>query len=583
MSAQVLPKQLRLNAPPTMPQARSYLFKQPSVEQTVSFGSTVTINIPRLQRSYLTKDSYLRFDLHTVHTQQTTVGAGTADSYLCWDTPGALGAIDKIEVFDYLGSTLLESTSGHGQLMALLMDITGSKSEFGNHFNTICGTSQGPTTRFRNEPYLNDRADSSVPTDTRAVSTPAWENNLSFAMVGSHDAPVSGEIICNRITTQTQPQINHRQYAIPLFSFLGLLSNKFVPLHNGFTIVLTLNSLANAFGSVVTATDQITPTNYNAKTGPVAQTGVPGTTINPGLASSTLSQPTYIDNVYFCAQVLELGPVAESMLLDSTQGSPLVVPAKAYRNYIGSVPDGSSNFRLDLNLNVASLTNILWIMRDSSKLNSLFYRCLSSRVRNFLQNWWFQYGSSVLPQTSGINAMSPMGQLTSGGGYTEAYVELLKSRHAWNIEHSTTQINAENFTIDETVWQDDLFSIRNDPQSTVPGNSIEVSSRLPLADANGVGTRGPYCPILSPFNTSPVGKFACGLDLELVSGKSQEIVCGMNTNGMNTSIYGNFYPTYSQSLGTSVTPHVRQCRVDAWAEYDAFINISPSIATTVSF
>jgi len=72
-----------------------------------------------------------------------------------------------------------------------------------------------------------------------------------------------------------------------------------------------------------------------------------------------------------------------------------------------------------------------------------------------------------------------------------------------------------------------------------------------------------------------VGRFAAGLDLELVSGRSNDLICGMNTNGMNTSIYATFDPEY---IGD-----VKQCRVDAWAEYDAFVNISPGIATTVSF
>jgi len=570
MSAQVLPKQLRLNAPPTMPQARSYLFKQPSVEQTIGFGTTITINIPRLQRSYLTKDSYLRFDIHTTHTPTATAAN---DNFLCWDTPGAMGAIDKIEVFDYLGSTLLESTSGHGQLMALLMDISGSKSEMATHFNTINGTTGGASTRWRNDIYIEDRVEKTAPSDTNfstALATP-WESNLDLALIGSHEAPTHGEVIQQFTTDRTVAQTNHRQYAIPLFSFLGLLSSKFVPLHNGFTIVITLNTTQNAFGNVTATVDSGTGSD------PLGQQVPTNTTPPAKIGVSTLTS-AFIDNVFFCAQVLELGPMAESMLLESTQGSPLVVAAKAYRNYVGSVPEGASNFRLDLNLNVASLTNILWIMRDSNKLNNIFYRCLSNRVRNFLQNWWFQYGSSVLPQTTGINAMSPKGQLAAGAGYTEAYVELLKSRHAWNRDHSTTQITAENFTIDESIWLEDLFHIRNDPQAIVPGNSISTIRR-PATN----GTRGPYCPYLSPCNTSPVGKFACGLDLELVSGKSQEIVCGMNTNGMNTSIYGNFYPDYSLTSTTYGTPRVRLARVDAWAEYDAFINISPSIATTVSF
>ena len=41
----VLPKELRLDAPPTMPQARSYLFRQQSTLQSYGPGSTIQINI----------------------------------------------------------------------------------------------------------------------------------------------------------------------------------------------------------------------------------------------------------------------------------------------------------------------------------------------------------------------------------------------------------------------------------------------------------------------------------------------------------------------------------------------------------
>ena len=66
-----------------------------------------------------------------------------------------------------------------------------------------------------------------------------------------------------------------------------------------------------------------------------------------------------------------------------------------------------------------------------------------------------------------------------------------------------------------------------------------------------------------------LGRFAAGLNLELVPGK--EIICGLNTNGMNTSINMTFAANTIAS------------RVDAWCEFDSFINITPGLATTVSF
>jgi hypothetical protein len=78
-----------------------------------------------------------------------------------------------------------------------------------------------------------------------------------------------------------------KEVSFPLFSFLGALSNKFVPLHNGFTIQLTLNPLNRAM-SFAKTTDGSTGGTFTTS----AQT---------------------ITDVNMCCQILELGPVAESM------------------------------------------------------------------------------------------------------------------------------------------------------------------------------------------------------------------------------------------------------------------------------
>ena len=476
-TAQVLPKELRLSAPPTMPQARSYLFKQQSTQSSYDTSNQVVqINIPRLQRSYLTKDSYLSFRL-TAPAVTTATGAR-------FDTVGAFGLIDKIEIYDYLGSTLLESTSGHGQLMGVLMDLETSLAEVSTHYNTICGT----------DGYKIATADA---TDAPTASALANEVKSKINLKSSTHGLV--------LKTGNLVVTDRYEFAIPLFSFLGLLSSKFVPLHNGFTIMLTLNPTR-----LYTGSEAATDWNFT------------------------------VSNVYMNCQILELGPTAESMLLSSSQGQPLVIPAKAYRNYKSSVKTGDSTFRLDLNLNVASLTNVLWIMRRTANLTTDAWkrRCLSYRNRNNLQSWYFQYGSSILPQTSGIKCNSGDVALQNRG-VDEAYIELLKSRHSLNSDSFNTQITHQLYGFD---------------------GCTDVQAALSTTNVNGIG------------------KFAAGIDLELVPGRSQNLICGMNTNGMNTSIYGTFL-----NNGTTVLGAEQDVTVDAWCEYDAFINISPGIATTVSF
>lgn len=488
---QVLPKEVRLSAPPTMPQARSYLFRQQatSTGSATPSGGTITINIPRLQRSYLTKDSYLRFVMAANFNPGTTTAAV---NFAAMDQCGAYGLINKIEVFDYLGSTLLESTAGHGQLMSLLSDLHTSNDQRA----ASLAVNQGFRPGVVNAEWATQLAGFSA----QAANT--W----------IQQAPQCGEVLYAAINTTTFA----REFSIPVMSFLGLLSDKYAPLHNGYTIVLTLNSAADAmiYGAI---------------------SGGPAVTTNGASTAFDYN----ISQVQYELQILELGPVAESMLLSSTQGQPLVVHSKAFRQYIGSVPAGVANYKLDINLNVASLTNVLWFMRGAGATTANAFQqskaTLSGRIRNFLLTWYFQYGSSVLPQTSGIACRS-LGGADAAGGSAEVFNELLKGRHIFGKGDQFTTFN-------QLLYNKDLET------SFVRPHFVSVAD-------------GP-------------GKFAAGLDLELVSGKSQEIISGLNTNGMNTSINLQF--------DTVQFANVQAAVLDLFAEYDAFINVAPGLATTVSF
>jgi hypothetical protein len=537
-TTQVLPKELRFNAPPTMPMARSYLYKQYTEQDSYNpaSGGTIQIDLPRLQRSYLTKDSYLRFRLGFTTTDATNafqpgIGVSTdagatgtkLNNYLCFDNPGALGLIDQIEVYDYLGSTLLESTSGHGQLMSLLLDLNSDAVNTGFHYNNSMGISGGFTRKDNFEG--NGSATNTISTGTKSR---LFSSNSGEAILSSYADGYSGtgyDIIPGG--SNTIPKAKIYEYAIPLFSFLGLNSDKYAPLHNGYTIIIKLNPFAQAFGI---AGDLNAGFQYagNAGTGTDKRATVYPTSYE-------------LTNVAFVAQILELGPTAESMLRSSTGGSPMIIPYKSYRNYFASIPAKAATLRLDMNLNVASLTNVLWIMRNAGNLYNIGKKSLSARVRNYLQSWNFQYGSSTLPLTEGIQCGPKPGTnaTLANSGSDEAYNELLKSRHALNVDIHSSQINERNFGI----------------------------------DANKIGTT--ETDALSVHNPFHVGKFAAGLDLELIPGRSKNLICGLNTNGMTTTINGTF--------DLSNIDNVANVRMDAWAEYDAFINVVPGVATTVSF
>lgn len=534
-SSVVLPKELRLAAPATMPQSRSYMFKQQAALSNYKPQETIQINLPRLQRSYLTKDSYLEFEV--TYTWKPT----DEIQQLTLDTCGAFGLIDRIEVYDYLGSTQLESTAGFGQLIALLQDTCVSNDEYSNHWEATAG---GQSTAIVED----------------------WEKRISknnARKLYRQVNPSCGELIDmgefalpdgSSSTVGVDTRTIRRKYHIPLFSFLGLLSPKYAPLHNGYTIMITLQTAANALAA---AGCKLTDTTW----------------------SITSAEANYqIDNARMVCQILELGPIAESMLLSTVGPNPMVVTTKAYRNYVSNVNENTSSFRLDLNINVASLTNVLWMMRPTWAYNNFRFNSLSRRQRNFLESWYFQYGSSILPQTQGINCFKPTSNKAKDVDFgNDSMIELLKARHMYNQPTHSHLFNKWNWGYDNWVRFKKLLLNRhkggsdNDQINDVFFQTQQASTYF------------------------DVGKFACGLDLELVSGRTNEIICGMNTNGMNTSIFGTF-----NSAAASVKPTatvttdgvysnsgdgvwVEPCRVDAYCEYDAFINISPGIATTVSF
>jgi hypothetical protein len=596
------------------------MFRQQSTLQTYASGNQIQINIPRLQRSYLRKDSYLRFAVDIQETGNTTENP---DATLIFDAAGAYGLIQKLEVFDYLGSTVLESISEVPQLMALLLDLGLP----GIDHNTIGQSCMGLDTGYSSGDSVNSYPNSATSNDSRATLF-TQNSKLRSATCGRtlFAASSSG-------AGAATVRYYSAEFAIPLPSFLGLLSKKMIPLHNGFTILITLSSPTTAlftpgksaaapsiyipgaitatnatwatnsmiftvgsFGAVAPAvgslvsTSGFLPTGYNVSNAQVtasSTTSVTVTSANPGAAtaatfgvvtqslpgfsnpinltvpSATISTYTMtVSEVYMDCQILELGPVAESMILSSTGGQPLVVHTKSFRSYVGNVNKAAQEFILNLNLNVASMTNILWMMRSKDQLDKINHQSIGNRTRNMLQRWFFQYGSTSLPQNNGIQTMGTnypvnatslfIKYLTAEGKCGEGFQELMKAR---SIDSQNSRIMQENYSWDykwgtaltSTVADTDLLKLLNSFSFSFPSNK----------------------PTLFP------GKFAGGLNLELASNKSGDLISGLNTNGMNTSIRGVFHPLFSDCQD--------DVRVDAYAEYDAFINISPGIATTVSF
>ncbi len=441
----------------------------------------------------------------------------TPSGQIYLDRSGIYGMIDRIEVYDYMGSTLLERTSGVADLMGILLDMNSNMLEQQDHFRSIAGTGIG-----------------NIDVAGVSIDKPFTSRVMNSSL---------GDMFADINSTSATTSYVARQFAIPIPSFLGLFSNKYCPLHNGFTVKIVLNNPTYA----MIATGEFQP--------------------NASISNTNIS------GVEFCSQVLELGPEAEGMVMSSLQGQPVAIHSKSYRLFKdvingATTSNPQSSFRLDLDLNVISLTNLIWCMKPlqyyentKGELSpipsaSLQFQNIGQRIRNQLLRWNFQYGSSYLPNVNGIqckNTLLPTKSVTGASTIQEelskvdleVYMELLKSFHSLNSDSFPTSISREEFT----------------------KNFYDINTVLPVNYPSYV--QGYACP-----------KFVAGLDLELVSGKSREVICGMNTNGLNTCINGYFDQT---KLDVKSVDSVVSALLLCWTEYDSFVNILPGVASTVSF
>lgn len=528
---EVMPREFNLTAPATIPQARTYMFKRQSDLQTYDLqkGNRIRINIPRLQRTYLSKDSYLRFRLN--------LDIASAKQGICFDRCGAYGLFDRLEVYDYLGGTLIEQVQNIPALMVLLNDINTGFSDMNGLKEAVEGV--GGSGIYIKDPPANDILDNRV--------------ELATAQSGSYVYP-------KVTTTQATSQFITKEYAIHLPSFLDMFSDKYVPLHNGFSVDLYLNSKEQAFVSRQSAVVSETPTITEV----------------------------WITNVELCCQVTELGDYAEKLMLSTSD--PWVVHSRFYRYFSDMITakceDGKtaltgdaiavsqSSFRLDLNLNVVSLRNIMFGMRPRYYQNDIKFPSYGHRIRNYLENFNFQYGSSYLPEIAGVGCSAstvpyskssyssytsgdttryPTGVSPKADSFCQALQELAKVSTTGKVS-----IQPEEYRIDCGSGQ---YGYRNNAELDV------------------------YVP-WKWDSACRCGKFAGGLNLQL---SKRDAVCGIDTNGLNVCINGTFNSDAASASApgtapnaTTTTPMVYAI-LDCWAEHDAFVQIIPGVATTCTF
>lgn len=281
--------------PTVVPQARRYSRRfNADFGRSYQGNDVITIQIPPINNTYLTKNIRFHFDLDVGYyeaSQQTweniadrmhalgfddvainsvfgnvyTLSHGVGDygwtgnilmqyvkPYPTLDINGPYGLFSRLQVFDYLGSTLLEDIPQHDVLTALLTDFEMDHENvawkrphisdfYQPHYEEGLSdylpplvTRKNPCVEFIKDPELLLKKPISLETYPAGI--------VDFTDHNAH--PLKPAEVKN-------PTVH---FSIGLYSFLHKLSEKFVPLHNGFTLKLHINkpeipiSFNTAFG-----------------------------------------------------------------------------------------------------------------------------------------------------------------------------------------------------------------------------------------------------------------------------------------------------------------------------------------------
>jgi hypothetical protein len=187
----------------------------------------------------------------------------------------------------------------------------------------------------------------------------------------------------------------NQTFAIPLPSFLGLFGSKAVPIAGGLTIFLTLTPAAQC---LVTA-------NAN---------DIPGYQLN---------------QVRFCASLIELDPTADAVLLKSYGGSALSLPIIRWQSYTATQPAAQRTNSILIGCSASSVKALLGTSRPTATLSAPNFPGIQSRFRNNLADLQLRIGSAVIPP----NRIRTEAQF---------YAHLLKSRHLFQMSGTQGLINS---------------------------------------------------------------------------------------------------------------------------------------------
>lgn len=567
--------------PTTLPQARRYErnFEAPR-NKTFTEGETVIINIPPIKNTYLTKDAQLHFDFNLQYTEASsntlqqiyadiisgTLPAGSntfsppvatgwelfqpsANGFFSrddlntniqnlptnafvrpipsFDVNGPYGLINRIRVYDFLGTTLLEDVQEHDVLTAMLTDFDMKENNFGlNRPNIVDAISEDDPQTTRKWPCsLITPFDST----TKALTL------TEYRIVGTVGGPLTQIFITPGTVTVT----NH--FALDLYSFLGKLSDKFVPLHNGFRIEFTINrkNIPISFGIANGGLDVV----YNNSGGfPVTRT------LDPTISSMNLS------SVYVKSDLLE---VAEE--LDSKIDKLVHYQGFAYQRDFFPFSDFTT-----VNTSIANQNRPDFVKVIPNRLISLNKVLIGQRYMT----------EDVSRQKLGFRLKNYVD--TTSLLFNKSIVRSINN----TVEAAQSCIRAFGMPMDYYLTMAD-YSVESPDGAGTGGFQypfLTENQRLSVAvyaDLNKTQSTAwfptPYESYIGTRNNFYQGKYMAVFDTRL-PGTTSDTVGGIDTS-KNTLEYKI----------TASQPICWKSFIDVFCQHDALLRVDPGVSTTVSF
>jgi hypothetical protein len=470
----MIPKNLKYGSKVESAPARSIRSNiQPQVGTQFGLNEVIQINIPTRQNLVMVPtESYLKFRFRAT--------SAAANNVFRWDSGGAHGLIQRIRI--YHGSNLLEDIDNYNLLAKMLHDIQIPTDSTYGKLSLLEGT----------RPDMIATTPTFVAGDVGAgadIVATLSNKNIRVQSISSGDVlrRGAGTVLADTQATDVQT------YCLNLVSLVGsLCSQNYLPLFAMTSAPLRVE---------IQLVDDLRKAMNCAS--------------NPNNATAS----TFIDQVEFVAQMIELSDSAMSIISSSLGGSPLQFVIPSYRNYQFSTPTLAQNVTTQVNFPIASkfssLKSLFVTQRDRLGANTFFPH---SSVTGGLVDYQFRVGSVPVPAKAVATR-------------AEQFAELLKAIGS-------------------------LSDITHQPSFERASYILESS----VANTNATDAVG--------ASGSHSGAFYVGLNLENYEASSKDtIFAGWNSNTDDIYYIANYNPTADITL-----------RLDAFALFDAVVVCENSTA-----